>query len=262
MNQFFEKEFESGGLYNHKPLSASYVNSMIYIVNSTLSFANEQGFELQAKVKMTEFPTRSDAKWFSGEEQSKLEDYLIMNLDGYKLGIIVCLYTGLRLGEICGLKWEDFDFKKECFTVSRTVYRTKNLGGLGGKTKLEVGAPKSASSQRVIPIHSELLKLMKIKMRSSRSPWVISDNFDKIPDPRSYQNRYKKYLEQCSISYKSFHSLRHTFATRFIESGGDIKSLSEILGHSKVGITLKIYVHSSLAQKRSQIELLNFRTIL
>jgi integrase len=121
---------------------------------------------------------------------------------------------------------------------------------------LTVGEPKTPSSFRVIPIPSFLSPLLLEHKKKTCSEWVVAINDYGIPDPRSYQYKYKKILENCSVPYKNFHSCRHTFASRCIEVGVDIKSLSEMLGHASVNITLDTYVHSSLDQKRSQIELL------
>lgn len=179
-------------------------------------------------------------------EQIKLLKYLYDDMDIHKSGIVLCLSTGLRIGEICSLKWADIDLANKILYVNTTVQR---IAAEGHKTKtiLLEGAPKSAFSKRTIPLSDSIVELL-LPYYNNVSKYVIND--DNPMDPRTYQNKFHKYLELSCIRKKNFHILRHTFATNCINNGTDIKSLSEILGHSDVKITLNRYVHPTFEAKR------------
>ena len=166
-----------------------------------------------------------------------------------KIGIIICLYTGIRIGEVCALKWEDVQFENAVLHIYKTVYRTKDFSENNRKTKLIVKEPKSKHSVRYIPLGSTLLEYLK-KYRQEDSYFILTGNSEKPLDPRTYQNQFYSYLKKCNIKKIKFHILRHTFATRWIENNCDVKSLSEILGHSSVTITMNTYVHSNFELKQ------------
>ena len=259
LNRFIDEKLRVGRLDAQGGLSISYVKTLVFIIRSAVDFAVLQNYCNPIKGDIGELPkTKSHFPVFMLDEQKRLESYVQVEMDGAKLGVLLCLNTGLRIGEVCGLKWSDIDFKQRVISIQRTVYRIseqpKDIGGQ--KTKLVMGEPKTLSSYRVIPIPSFLFSVLQEHRQKASSEWVAAITDFGIPDPRSHQYRYKQYLEECSLPYRNFHSLRHTFATRCIEAGVDVKSLSEILGHASVNITLNTYVHSSLEQKRNQIELL------
>lgn len=196
---------------------------------------------------------------FTMREQKILEQFSLKDVNGTKLAILLSLYTGLRLGEICGLCWSHIDFTKNVIMVQKTVQRIADYDNPNrmAKTVLVINEPKTASSCRIIPIPSRLMAIISMYKKKVDTQFVISDHKDNCMDPRTLQYRFRRCLEQCSLRYINFHALRHTFATRCIELGVDIKSLSELLGHANVNTTLNIYVHSSLEQKRNQMKLLN-----
>ena len=183
---------------------------------------------------------------FTETEQTSLMHYLTTDIDIYKLGVIICLFTGMRLGEICALKIEDIDIDNKLIHVQSTVQR---LPTEDGKTKLYCMTPKTNSSIRDIPICDYLFNLMVTHLHSD--VFLLSHN--KPTDPRTMQNKYRKYLQKAGIRYRKFHTLRHSFATKCISNGMDIKCLSEILGHSDVQTTLNKYVHPSLKTKRDSL---------
>lgn len=187
------------------------------------------------------------------KEQIRLIQFLYCDMDISKAGIYLCLFTGLRLGEICSLKWADIDQERGLLHVSRTVQRIESKEGPTKTTLLET-PPKSIFSKREIPISDTLLTLLT-KFRQEGQEYVLRDN--KPMEPRTYQNHFKKYLEGIHAPNYNFHILRHTFATNCIDSGMDVKSLSEILGHSNVQITLNRYVHPSMDTKRKYINALS-----
>ncbi len=192
-------------------------------------------------------------KALNQEEQIKLLQCLYDGMDIYKLGIVVCISTGLRLGEICALKWEDVDLRGQVLRVNATVQRI-SVEGQSSRTALLEGEPKSIFSKREIPLSDEIIKLLA-SYQENRGKYVLNRN--KPMEPRTYQNKFQGYLKRAGIQQKNFHILRHTFATNCINSGTDIKSLSEILGHSDVKITLNRYVHPTIETKRRHMNSLS-----
>lgn len=174
---------------------------------------------------------------------------MLSNLNLPNLCILLCLYTGLRVGEICGLKWENIDIKNGCLFVNRTVERI-SLGN--GKTMIVIEPPKTESSIRKVYIPLFVVALLK-KYKDKPDKYILSGK-SKPTEPRALQYRFKRILSKTKIREFSFHSLRHTYATLCIEKGMDIKTLSELLGHADVKITLNTYVHSSDSLKKKYVK--------
>ena len=178
---------------------------------------------------------------------------MLRDMDETKLGVYISLYTGLRIGEICALSWEDIDLSNGLLYVRHTLSRVLCEENGKRRTVLIIDQPKTQSSLRKIPINSDLLRILNEMYPKAESRYVVSNQASFV-SPRTYEYRYCKILQESGIHHINYHALRHTFATRCIEVGVDIKSLSEILGHSNVSITLNTYVHSSMDLKRSQLE--------
>ncbi|MBR0351024.1 MAG: site-specific integrase [Clostridia bacterium] len=190
---------------------------------------------------------------FNEKEKQKLYRFLTNSNDIKTLGVLISLYSGLRIGEICGLKWEDIDFENKLIHVKRTVQRV--YVGKDKESKVIITAPKTRKSARKIPISKVLQeKLMQFAPQYSKDCYIITGIPNKSAEPLTYRYTYKQVLIKCNIKYRKFHCLRHTFATRCIRVGMDIKSLSEVLGHSNIGITMNIYVHSSYEEKKKYID--------
>lgn len=189
----------------------------------------------------------------SRAEQAKLMQFLCDDMDVSKAGIYLCLSTGLRLGEVCALKWDDIEKSTGLIHVSRTVQRIQSTEGHVKTTLLET-PPKSISSNREIPISDSLLSILTTFQKEGQ---IYLLQKDRPMEPRTYQNHFKRYLEKINAPHYNFHILRHTFATNCISNGMDIKSLSEILGHSDVQITLNRYVHPSMDTKRKYLNALS-----
>ncbi len=187
-------------------------------------------------------------------EQSKLNAYLCNNISLKNIGILLCMYTGMRIGEVCALKWENIHLDRRYISIESTVQRIRQRNISDHKTKLIITDPKSLSSIRDIPIPDIIYDILS-EMKQNKDVYLLSGKFDKIPEPRALQNHFKIVLKRCNINDINFHILRHTFATRCIEAGVDTKSLSEILGHASVNITLNRYVHPSMEIKRKNINL-------
>lgn len=255
INSFLLEKMENGRLDNTGGLSASYVRSIMLIINSALKFAANEQLCLPLKNPIykpvcykKEFPI------LDKEVQKKLEKFLMKELNPSKAGIFISLHTGLRIGEICALSWDDIDISKEIIHVRHTIARVKDKNSANkNATKLVIDTPKTKSSIRDIPISSRLLPIIMQLKKISVSEYLCSCN-QVFVSPRTFEYRYHKLLNECGIPSINYHALRHTFATRCIEAGVDVKSLSEILGHSNVSITLNTYVHSSMELKRCQLE--------
>lgn len=247
-----DQDFLVKAMQNDKneELSESIQKSIICVLNQMLAYAAL--IYHMDQIKYSPQRTKKGNKpveILNQTEQSQLLKHLYDGMDAYKLGVVICISTGLRLGEICSLKWQDVDLKRKLLRVNSTVQRI-SVDGMKTRTILREDEPKSVFSKREIPLSDELVKLL-IPYHNTNEKYVIHNS--KAMEPRSYQNKFNKYLETAGIEHKKFHSLRHTFATNCINSGVDIKSLSEILGHSDVKITLNRYVHPTLETKRGHM---------
>jgi len=228
-------------------LSDSLLKSIYCILNQILK--SSSGGVLPCLKKPETKSVKRPVRTFSMKEQKKLFFMLRCDMDRFKLAVLLCLHMGLRLGELCALKWTDIDLKNRTLTVSRTVQRLP-VEGYGKKTILWEGEPKSGYSRREIPLTGEMAKLL---MQSGNGRVYVFGG-DKPVEPRTMQNHFKKILEEAGVQEKNFHTLRHTFATNCVEGGMDVKSLSEMLGHSDVRITLNRYVHPSMDVKRKYMD--------
>ena len=179
---------------------------------------------------------------FTKKEQQVIESFCLNHKKRNYIGIVICLYTGIRLGELLALTWDDIDFNSNLLTINKTSYSAK----VDGKTQIIVDKPKTKKSNRVIPLPNQLVKLLKIIKKESNSKYVITTRNSGIVGNRSYQRTFKFILKKVNVPYRNFHSLRHTFATNAIELGMDVKTLAEILGHTNAMITLNRYSHSLL----------------
>lgn len=230
-------------------LSESLQKSLICVANQILAFANRHYL---TGIPMLERPAVKTRKktigTFSRTEQALLLESIYRQMDKFMAEVLLCLYTGLRLGELCALRWEDIDFEGKTLTVNRTVQRIAVPGHMT-KTILLETPPKSESSKRTIPLTPELLQILS--QFKGKNPYVFGG--EKPLDPRTMQYRFKKILKEAGIESRTFHTLRHTFATNCVENGTDVKALSELLGHSDVKITLNRYVHPTMDSKRKQI---------
>lgn len=229
-------------------------HSILAAIKQTLRFAEKQyGYPMPVITGCSRQKRPSAIEILNRTEQGRLIQFLYSDMDISKAGIYLCLFTGLRLGEICSLKWADIDQEKGLLHVNRTVQRIESKEGPAKTTLLET-PPKSVFSKREIPISDTLLSLLN-KFRQGEQEYVLKNS--KPMEPRTYQNHFKKYLKQINAPNYNFHILRHTFATNCIDSGMDVKCLSEILGHSNVQITLNKYVHPSMDTKRKYINALS-----
>lgn len=252
INLFLNQKMKEGRLKEQGGLSPAYIRSIVIIITSAIQFAIKENMcvPLNTDIIKPALP-KQDLIVLSLQEQLQLDNHLLNHLSYTNLGVYLSLHTGLRIGEVCALKWGDIDLDKGILHVRTTVARVLDDSN-EKKSKWIIDVPKTQSSTRDIPISSDLLKIL-ILMKRKNTLYVVS-NCENFINPRTYEYRYHKILEQANIRKINYHVLRHTFATRCIEAGMDVKSLSEILGHANVSITLNTYVHSSLELKRKQLE--------
>lgn len=247
-------------LKNDDSISESYKKKILTVFKTALKELLKGSPDCPAIMETIKLPKTeiSEVQVFSMQEQRLIENAALNSDDRRALGIILCFYSGIRLGELCALKWSDIDMEAGAMSIVRTVSRTKNFELGEGKTNLIVGTPKSRKSTRKIPLPKFVLKLLEQHRPCSvdENSYVFSESSIPI-DPRSYQKLFKKLLKSAGVSDRKFHAIRHTFATRALELGVDIKTLSEILGHSNVSITLNVYAHSLMEQKKIAIEKFN-----
>jgi integrase len=203
------------------------------------------------------YPQKSnrEIKIFNSEKRTILEKILFTSSDSTSLGIILALFLGLRIGEICGLMWGDINYTDLTINIFRTVERIAELSpNSKSKTKVVISKPKTEKAVRTIPI-PEFLREYIFKRKGDNDTFILTGTTDFI-EPHCLYTRYKNFLRKNGIEDNTFHSLRHTFATRCVEEGFDTKVLAEILGHSSVTTTMNFYVHPSMENKRKQMELL------
>lgn len=262
VNEFLERKLQSGRLDKQGGLSPSYVRSMMLIINAALEFAVNEQMCLPLRTPIYK-PTleKKELPILSVKEQKRLEAHLFYETDETKLGVLLSLNTGLRIGEVCALTWENIDFTNKILHVRSTIARIKESHSDETRSScLIIDRPKTKASIRDIPIPSVLMPLLEERKKYSTSDFVISKQ-NSFLSPRTYEYRYHKLLDECELRSINYHALRHTFATRCIEVGVDVKSLSEILGHANVATTLNTYVHSSMDLKRAQIEKLSLKNV-
>lgn len=186
-------------------------------------------------------------------EQNKITNYVLENINSRNIGLLISLYSGIRIGELCALRWEDVDFKKNCLTINKTIQRVYIKDKNKNISKVIITTPKTKNANREIPINKDFLEILK-KVKSDKEHYILTGN-EKYIEPRTYRKYFNKVLDELKIKHFNFHSLRHTFATNCISLGVDYKTVSELLGHANVNITLNLYVHPRYSQKKKCIDL-------
>ncbi len=225
----------------NKCISASYINVVISVVRSSLKTAYTLGYLTEYTADKIKRPKISEkaVQCFTKLEQKKIEQFILTSKKQRLKGVIICFYTGLRIGELLALTWDDIDFVKKRLQVAKSCYD----GYIDGKHCVINGTPKTENSIRQIPLSKSIVELLKNMKKQNQSEYVISYSGKQIL-VRSYQRSFELLLKRLNISHKGFHATRHTFATRAIECGIDVKTLSEILGHKNAMVTLNRYAHS------------------
>lgn len=244
VERFAEQQKNSGRTHGGE-LSAKTINDILVILGLAFEFAEEEYAIAMPSISFLR-EEKKEARVLSMSEQGRLIAHLSTHMDIYAFGTLLALCTGIRIGELCALLWEDVT--EHYIVINKTLQRLK---GKNGRTEIVVGSPKSPSSKRVVPLPEFLLPY--VRQFHKDHGYVISTARCSRSEPRMVQDRFKKITAACGLEQVTFHTLRHTFATRCVEAGFDIKTLSEILGHSDIKTTLSRYVHSSFELKKSNM---------
>lgn len=255
MEQFVSRKLQNGRIDGNGGLSPKSMSDIMVIVKESFKYAQSYGVIVVCSFERISFKKNAqEMRVLSLLEEQRLLSVLFKDFDRYKMGVFICLYTGIRIGELCALQWKNVSLSENAIKIEYTMQRlqSENLNAVQ-KTRIIVTEPKSYAALRTIPLPEFVIDVIK-PFAGSPNTYVLSGECKKIIEPRTMQNKFKTYLAEGKIEEANFHSLRHTFATRCIEAGFDVKTLSEILGHSSVKITLDKYVHSSMQLKRSNME--------
>lgn len=236
------------------PLSARTVSDILCVLRSVLRFARRNGAIVPcdgSSVRIRRLPV--EIRVLTRHEQELLCRYLYKDLSTRNVGILLSLFAGLRVGEICALRWEDIALNDRLLHVRRTMQRIQSIEPVGPRTRVIITTPKSATSTRTIPLPEDLARILA-DLPGPHEGFFLTGQEDVFAEPRIMQYHFMRTLERCGVPYANYHALRHTFATRCVELGFDVKSLSELLGHSTVSMTMDRYVHPSLEHKRENMQ--------
>lgn len=237
-------------------LSQKTIKDMLIVLRMILKFGAKKNYCVYAPIDVI-FPTdreRQELEVLSITNQKKIMRYVEENFTFRNLGIFICLSTGVRIGEICALTWEDIDTENGIIHIRKTIQRIYIRENGVRHTELIIDTPKTATSIRDIPMTKDLLSVLKPLRKVVNGNFFVLTNDITPTEPRTYRNYYKKLLAKLDIPPIKFHALRHSFATRCIESHCDYKTVSVILGHSNISTTLNLYVHPNLEQKKKCID--------
>lgn len=254
INAFIEYLLKNGKSNGKGGLSSKTIRDNIVLLRSVAKYAeSEYGYKNPMRNVIMPKENTKAAMVFNRDERSSLQSYLMNDLNKTNVGILLAMYTGMRIGELCAVTAEDIDIQNGVIFITKTVQRVSDTTG-SSKTKVIVGSPKSRSSERAIPIPNFLINILK---NTPCNNGYLLTGTSKPVEPRTIQNRFKSVLKQCGVREANFHLLRHTYATVCIENGFDAKTVSELLGHSSVQITLNRYMHSDIEIKKRCVENLN-----
>ncbi len=258
VERFVEDKLLNGRLDGKGGLSPKTVTDIITIIKSSMDYAAYNGIPVTCNLsKLSIKKNEKEMRVLTTEEQKKLASVLLNEMDLYKLGVLISLYTGIRIGELCALKWENLSIDCKTLKIRETMQRIQCPEETEtSKTKIVFTEPKSKCSIRDIPLPDFLIDIIK-QFQGVPKAYVLTGDKNRYVEPRTMQNHFQKYVKESGIEKANYHSLRHTFATRCVEVGFEIKSLSEILGHANVNITLNRYVHSSFELKSNNMNKLS-----
>lgn len=248
VQNFVFKKLEQG-------LSQKTIKDILIVLKMVLKFGIKHKY-LEYQDIDIKFPTQrenEELEVLNRSNQKKIMDYIESNFTFKNLGIYLCLSSGLRIGELCALKWEDLDIENGVITVRKTIQRIYIVDEGRKRTEIVIDTPKTKNSIRDIPMTSDLLSVIKPLKKVVNNDYYVLTNDVKPTEPRTYRNYYKRLMKKLDIPELKFHGLRHSFATRCIESKCDYKTVSVILGHSNISTTLNLYVHPNLEQKKKCI---------
>lgn len=241
--------------YGGHAMKKSTVQNLVILMKQIVKYAMKKGYMKQSEIVIRYAPQNKiqrSRKILEETEQLQLINAILSDLTPETLGILLCINSGLRIGELCALKWSDVNTNEQVLHVTKTMQRIY-IKNANPKSYVVISSPKTESSIRDIPLSCKMCELI-IEIADMNPQHYILTNSEHYIEPRTYRKHYESFLNMQGISYIKFHSLRHTFATKCIESGADYKVVSEILGHSTINTTLNMYVHPQMSEKRKCIE--------
>ena len=248
VQEFLTQQKKDGNMRNGEKLSSTSTNMMLSVLNLAFEYACDMEYIEEnpcARVRRTKAETKK-IEAFTIEEQRAIEIEISRSDDRRLHGILLCLYSGLRIGELLGLTWNDVDLERGVIRITKTVYREKDENGIW---QLCVDTPKTKALDRVIPLPEYIVAMLRQDHETARTPYIVENKKGARMSIRSYQYIFEKLTERAGVRKLNFHALRHTFATRAIECGMDIKTVADIMGHQNASITLNRYAHCMLDHK-------------
>lgn len=254
VEEYIASQLKNGRLDGRGGLSPKTVTDILTVIKSSIEYARYNNCEIVCNLKKLSVKKKEkEMRVLTPAEQTALLKTLTEEMDLYKFGVLLSLYTGIRIGELCALTWEDLCLSQAVLRVRKTMQRIQDTEiGAIHKTKIIITEPKSKCSVREIPLPPFIVDIAR-QFSAPPQAFVLTGDTKRFIEPRTMQNRFKSYVSESGIKKANFHATRHTFATRCVEVGFEIKSLSEILGHANVNITLNRYVHSSFELKCSNM---------
>lgn len=233
-------------------LSVKSIKDILIVLKMVMKFGvkNEWMNYYEWDIKYPTNSANKELEVLSVSNHRKILDHIQSHFTFTGLGIYISLSTGLRIGEICALKWNDINITEGTITVSRTIERIYMIEGEKKHTELVISSPKTKNSCREIPMSKELLAIVKPLKKIVNDNFYVLTNDEHPTEPRTYRNYYNGLMEKLGIPRLKYHGLRHSFATRCIEAGCDYKTVSVLLGHSNISTTLNLYVHPNMEQKK------------
>lgn len=236
-------------------IKKSTISNLVMLIRQIMKYGSKKGIIPPFKFEIFYLPetNESKSKTFTNKEQDMIIEAVLSDLSFKSFGILLSLNTGIRIGELCALRWSDIDNIQNVMTIHNTLQRVYDKNAQP-KTKIIIGSPKTLESTRSIPLSKRLCDVIEKLPKINCNGYILTNNSSHM-EPRTFRRFYKNFLIKHNITYLNFHCLRHSFATRLIQNGADYKCVSELLGHSNINTTLNMYVHPDLNQKRNCIEL-------
>ena len=258
VSKFSMKLYTSGGV-NGQGYGSNTVSGILSVIRLMFKYARDIYGVHVANIENIVTPKdEKKLRVFTEVEQTIIEEFLLDNLSPCNLGVYTCLHTGIRIGEACALRWKNILSADKILDINATMVRVRTPDNPNHRTKVEITPPKTRCSVRSIPIPDDLFDMM-MGMRRTADAFFLTGMDGVFIEPRTMENRFSAILKECGIAHANFHTTRHTFATRWIEAGCDVKSLSQILGHSSVEMTMNRYVHPTMMQMRKGINSVSAR---
>lgn len=237
-------------------LSHKTVKDILIVIKMILKFGAKNKWLSYVPFDI-QFPTEREkhiVQVLTKSDQKKIMNYIQEHFTFRNLGVYICLSAGIRIGEVCALTWEDIDTDRGVISINRTIQRIYTIEEGNRRTELILDTPKTKNSIREIPISKDLLRILKPFKKIVNPSFFVLTNDAKPTEPRTYRSYYKNLMKELNMPELKFHGLRHSFATRCIESNCDYKTVSVLLGHSNISTTLNLYVHPNMEQKKKAIE--------